>query len=865
MEKKYKVISSLTSQRCSITSEISHHKKLKVKKILAIAALMGTSCFSYADCSSDNNIRGVFANNGSNCTFSNDVYKGSNIARIEGEGTVATFKANKVEMYNTAVNGTHSLAIGGGNGGNNIPGGSAIFEGSLQIEAGVKTSRGIYMGDGGNLLIKGDLSISKNSANGATIDIVENTNNAIINGTTKLTTKGADAIRNGGNLTFNGDLIIENDQTSGIGIHNGRSSDGILTLNKNTQIITKGMAIKLDRGTLTNNGVLTIDSLTNDSMIVSAVSQGDSTIFNNNGTIKSDSANVESMFSHQSAGTLIVNNGKSGDLSFEKGLLFSNTSNGTIQVNNKGKLLGKMDANSGIIDLDNTGVWHSNGQSNLNNVINAGTIEFLHNSPNEFYTINVKGDYVGKSGVVKMHTVWNAPGNENGDNSLSDTLKIAGSATGNTKIIPVSENGKENIIDGDVKYIGKVINTIPVVYVANSSNDTAFEGTAKTTGAIEVQLAKRITTTGDEYFWVMAVEDPSANGGISSGMTPQFDYNWLHIGSNPYLNSKSGTLIYAEPVSGYTLMPRINLEQGYSSIATLRERRGSFSCYDCSSDDDSHTWGRFFGKHHKQDGKERLNLDTNIYGLQIGHDFLANKTSNNDLFLLGAYLSYSKANTDFSDKYHAKNGIIIRDKKTGDGKSESFGLGITGTFYTNSGSYIDLVGQLSYLNNKYHARNGNNSDSQRGWGTAISAEVGQSFDLYGANWSIEPQAQLIYQYLKLNRVNDGVRHIDQNGQDGLRGRLGVMLSYNDTSVVAQHKSFYVIGNLWHDFMSSGETNIGHDKISEKFNKTWGEFGIGTQLSIAQNTSLYGDIRYEHSFSSAKRQSFSGNFGVMINW
>ena len=53
-------------------------------------------------------------------------------------------------------------------------------------------------------------------------------------------------------------------------------------------------------------------------------------------------------------------------------------------------------------------------------------------------------------------------------------------------------------------------------------------------------------------------------------------------------------------------MPCVNLEQGFASLATLREHPGNMTSYNCSTD----------SKHHKQNGKERLNL--NIDSSNIG-------------------------------------------------------------------------------------------------------------------------------------------------------------------------------------------------------------------------------------------------------
>ncbi|MDF3917215.1 autotransporter domain-containing protein, partial [Escherichia coli] len=63
--------------------------------------------------------------------------------------------------------------------------------------------------------------------------------------------------------------------------------------------------------------------------------------------------------------------------------------------------------------------------------------------------------------------------------------------------------------------------------------------------------------------------------------------------------------------------------------------------------------------------------------------------------------------------------------------------------------------------------------SQNGWSGLLSAEAGHPFVLSGTDtgpgWLLEPQAQLAYQYVSLQKFSDGVRDVDQNGQSGLRG------------------------------------------------------------------------------------------------
>jgi len=543
--------------------------------------------------------------------------------------------------------------------------------------------------------------------------------------------------------------------------------------------------------------------------------------------------------------------------------------------------------------------WDDNGGNNFileGDVENKGGIISLDNKNHAKYDdhLTIIGDYIGSddgSSVVKMNTLWNAPGGEDGENSESDKLTILGNAFGVTHVVAVNKDGNENIIDGNVKQVEHILNTIPVINVSVHDDHMAFQGTAKTSGAIEVQLAKRQSSNGDDYYyWTMEArrKDPGDTGGgdTGGGDTGGGDTGGGDTGGGDTGGGSgkdpggTGKVIYANAVAGYVAMPRVNQEQGFASVGTLHERRGAYlnadaeNCSNCENQSDKfihgQTWSRIYGKHLKQDGKDRLNLDTDIAGIQIGHDFLNKFNDNGSHNHTGVYIAYSRGNTDFSDEYHSENGLISADKYTGKGKSDAVSVGITNTFYMPNNSYVDLVGQVSYLHNKYEARDGNNPDSQDGWGVALSAEAGRAFELGKSasdtgSWKIEPQAQLVYQYINLDSFNDKYRHIDQNGQDALRGRVGVRLGYDEVNANASSVNFYAIGNIWYDFINPGNVDIGKDSLREKYAKTWGEVGLGLKVAIPKNSFINGDVRYEHDFGSTKRKGFRGNLSVEHKW
>ena len=221
------------------------------------------------------------------------------------------------------------------------------------------------------------------------------------------------------------------------------------------------------------------------------------------------------------------------------------------------------------------------------------------------------------------------------------------------------------------------------------------------------------------------------------------------------------------------------------------------------------------------------------------------------------------------DRYRAINGQIVSNKKTGNGKTDAFSLGLYNTYYDKNGSYLDLIGQVSHLRNTYETA-GLNDVKQNGIGAAFSAEIGRPYALTKhidseAGWLIEPQAQLTYQYLGLDSFKDDIRNIDQNDQHGLRGRLGVRVAHNSEAKSLRTNTVYFTANVLHDFLDQKDINIGPDSIRENYNNTWGSVGIGIQKPVSQHSYLYADVRYEHSFTSDKRESYKGTVGLKFTW
>jgi len=505
-------------------------------------------------------------------------------------------------------------------------------------------------------------------------------------------------------------------------------------------------------------------------------------------------------------------------LTLDKGVLDAskNIPNGSTKTDYKVKLV-KQDGTEGTLTSNNGEITLANGSYEDK--------------------LTVEGNYTANNGVLKVNTHWDS---NDANNGKSDLLEITGNAEGTTKVVSLKADGTENMIDGTIGSIAADLakNSTAVVRVQGESNLKNFTGIAKTTGAGELQLASKKVGNTTEYFWTVVSTNKDA--------------------------------IYTASVPAYTLIPNLNLEVGYETVGTLHQRRGENQALSWEkSQANSQIWGRIIGKHIALDSKKRLNLSANLAGFQFGHDFDISSSENGGKRLTGGYVGYTHANSKFYDEYRAKNGVVIDDKYTGKAKTENLHVGVTHTRYSEDGSYIDFVGQLSWMQNKYNSLD--SKAKNHGLGVALSGEVGRPFVLSkektnnGDSWIIEPQAQLIYQYLGLNSFTDDMRSVHQDKQHNLRSRIGVRFAYNNLTDHEKVRTLYFTTNVWHNFRNTSASNIGEDNVTEKLAKTWGEVGLGAQFATSSNTHIYADARYEQSLSGTKHQGYKGSIGIKYSW
>lgn len=485
----------------------------------------------------------------------------------------------------------------------------------------------------------------------------------------------------------------------------------------------------------------------------------------------------------------------------------------------------------------------------------GGVITTVNKSYEDVLTL--KGNYTGANGIIKMNTKWDSPGDEEGANSVSDLVHITGTAKGSTTVVPVAADGKEAVIDGSIGSITADLkkNTVPVVRAdIESSEEGAFTGVAKTTGAGELKLAHRVKEGKHEWFWTLT--------GLNK--TPNLD----------------------KRTPGYTQMPEVSTRMIGQILRTLHERRSenprtlheqwqnkeypmSRVIYAHHEDGDQNPlWAKVIKDYGHHDGY-RFGYTLHTRGIQLGRDWNVKTKEDGTTSFNGAYVAYQHGQAKFYDNFNTDDtGKQAADLQTGTGTIHNLSLGLTRTKYGAHDQYVDWVGQVSLLRNTYEAV-GHGKETQSGWGFAGSVETGRPYVLRETERGrtiLEPQGQLVYSYLQMHGIHGTDKVVSHGGHGTLVGRIGARLSrekYNANGIAS--RTIYGVANIWRTFTNAYAVHIGDDTLRGDYGRTIGELGIGAQWRKDDRWYVYSDIRFERNLGGSYYSGYRGNLGIKYIW
>ena len=253
-------------------------------------------------------------------------------------------------------------------------------------------------------------------------------------------------------------------------------------------------------------------------------------------------------------------------------------------------------------------------------------------------------------------------------------------------------------------------------------------------------------------------------------------------------------------------------------------------------------WGRVINRRLAKSGTQAFDVSMNT--LQLGYDRRI-PLSFGDIFVGGA-IEHSRGTEKYDD---------------GDGSVYMTDGALYGTFRGKSGDYVDVVTKAGKLFTHYSSDYGDGGDFEN-WGFSASAEYGHKFDL-GWSWSVEPQAQIKYSYLwGDDYTSDNGAKIYQDDTDSLVGRLGLLVAKEFGTGTENPVRIYAKGSVLHEFLGDRDETLYQDIAihdSTDLAGTWYSAGIGANIGLAENCSLYVDAERDFGTDIKVQYRIQGGF------
>lgn len=663
------------------------------------------------------------------------------------------------------------------------------------IDSVIRGTGGLNKGDLGTLILTGDNTYS----GGTTIT----SGTLQVAGDTNLGAADTGITFNGGTLKY-GDAFDTARQVtleSGGGTFDTNGHDVSLL----TEVEGHGQLIKTGKGSLT----LTLDNTyTGGTTINQGVLQlgtgGDI------GSIQGDIVD-NGVLSVNRADTLAL----TGDIS-GKGQLHQ-TGNGTTELQGKNSYSGATLITHGVLQAGDTNTLSAASHhyvvadTTLNTQGYNQTVAGLSNGGDVSLigqqigtTLTVKGDYTGEKGTINMAATQNGRGA-----GIADRLIIDGGKASGKTLLDVDGSGLGAPTVGD---------GIEVVTALNGATTTA-----QTSRDAFHLAAERMAAGAFEY---------QLHAGNAQGQ-----------GENWYLRSE-----YRPETMLYSGLASVVRQGDISLLGNMHQRMGDE--VKPGIDEDNRAWARMIGYSGKTKLDDATGTQTNSHtmGIQVGVDMYANES-----WKAGMYASVLDIDSSVKG---TKTGS---DGKGGNIDDNAFYVGGYATWFSDDGMYVDNVLQYGNHKSRLSASGNNGSHTVKGNTLTASTEVGKSFRLGASAWSLEPQAQLIYQYSNFdNSTLDGVTQtkVKMDTADSFTARLGVRLVADyDTN----HGKFQPYGrvNVWQGLGSKDKTQFSNAvatttlESSQQYSST--EVAAGLSWSIDRNVQVYGELGTQFSNGSSKSQ------------
>ncbi len=491
-------------------------------------------------------------------------------------------------------------------------------------------------------------------------------------------------------------------------------------------------------------------------------------------------------------------------------------------------------------------------------------------------TLTLKGDYVGSSNaLLQLDTFLGGSGSDS-DRLINDGHSITGQT-----FVRITNTDAGNA--GAATEPGHGIKLVRSINDGTTSNDAfALDGTA----ANAYQFKGRTVVGAGAYaYGLYKGANPANTSTIDEYGEENLDNDWyLRSQLNEPDKPVDPEEQYTAGVPIYEAYPQLLL--GLNGLPTLQQRVGNrywnnagnrvltqgadaIQPYAPAEEagvliEENGIWGRIEGSHTKITSKETTSgtdYDYNMFKVQAGLDGLLHETENGKL-IGGVTVHYVNGKAD-----------VYSEHGDGDIKTNGYGFGGTLTWYGENGFYIDNQAKVTWYDSDLSSRTAGRSlvDGNNGLGYAVSTELGKRVTL-NENWSITPQAQLIYSNVRFDSFTDQFNgHVSKDRADSLQGRLGITADYQNSWLNDQgttNRSYvYGIANLYNEFLSGTKVDVSGVGFTSKRESLWGGIGLGGSYNWNDDKySIYGEGTVNTSLKNfGDSYAYKGTVGFRFKW
>lgn len=523
---------------------------------------------------------------------------------------------------------------------------------------------------------------------------------------------------------------------------------------------------------------------------------------------------------------------------------------GTTIFNTAQPYVGPTSINSGVLSVNSTlasslvTVNPGGTLAGIGTILN-GVNNFGNVSPgNSIGDLTVMGSYFGFGGTLTIESVLA------GNSSPIDHLNLAGpaaSASGVTGIVVVNLNGPGGLTTG---------NGIPVVIATGGA----------TTTSSAFHLAGPVAAGPFQY---LLFRGPQGTGTADEQNTW---YLRSHTTGSPLVGGPGPVMggggggptgpgpeipLYRPETATYGVFPALARDLAASTLGTFHMRNGDQALAGGSRRE--RMWGRIFGQRTEQSYKGDIapGFDGYVAGFQTGVDAYETEWEKGTRARAGLFVGWAQARGD-------TRGFVLGqlNAAAGDAQLEATTVGSYGTLVGRGGWYVDSVLMTSFYSGSGGSRNGINT-SVDGWSISSSLEAGIPFRL-GYGLELEPQAQIIFQHLNLDKMVDPFSTVRFDTPDGVSGRVGVRLA---GTFAGRRFRPYLKANLWQDWLDKdGVIYADTYRLDTKNGGTALELGGGLVVELSPGVGLWGAIDYTGDIAGdTDRETLRGNAGVRITW